>query len=272
MSLTASLFNSGLFKGGLFNGGLFNKQSTVSIVSLLFGASENGVLYDPSDFSTMFQDSAGTTPVTAVGQSVRKILDKSGNNNHAIQPTLTSAPILLQDGSGYYYLGFDGIDDCLFTGDIYFTAKSKMSLFIGVRKLTPPSAYSVIAELSDNGAVGFGLFASSNTNKNVYQLWLTGTSSTSSSSYSAPITNVISAEMDLIANTSATRINSSLEITGTHSLANEFSNRKLYLGRRANTSLPFVGWLYQVIVRDVISSSNEITAAETYVNSKTGAY
>jgi len=41
-----------------------------------FLAGEEGVWYDPSDFSTLFQDSAGTTPVTAVGQSVGLVLDK----------------------------------------------------------------------------------------------------------------------------------------------------------------------------------------------------
>ena len=43
---------------------------------------------------TMFQDSAGTTPVTAVEQPVGLILDKSGGGNHLIQPTATSRPIL----------------------------------------------------------------------------------------------------------------------------------------------------------------------------------
>ena len=43
----------------------------------LFAAAEPGVWYDPSDFSTMFQDSAGTTPVTAVEQPVGLLLDKS---------------------------------------------------------------------------------------------------------------------------------------------------------------------------------------------------
>jgi hypothetical protein len=43
----------------------------------LFAAGEQGAWYDPSDFSTMFQDSAGTTPVTAVEQPVGLILDKS---------------------------------------------------------------------------------------------------------------------------------------------------------------------------------------------------
>jgi len=43
----------------------------------LFAAGEQGVWYDPSDFTTMFQDSAGTTPVTAVEQPVGLLLDKS---------------------------------------------------------------------------------------------------------------------------------------------------------------------------------------------------
>jgi len=43
----------------------------------LFSAGEVGAWYDPSDFSTMFQDSAGTTPVTAVEQPVGLLLDKS---------------------------------------------------------------------------------------------------------------------------------------------------------------------------------------------------
>lgn len=43
----------------------------------LFKQGEQGAWYDPSDFSTMFQESVGTTPVTAVGQPVGLILDKS---------------------------------------------------------------------------------------------------------------------------------------------------------------------------------------------------
>jgi hypothetical protein len=43
----------------------------------LFGTSDQGVWYDPSDFTTLFQDSAGTTPVTALEQPVGLMLDKS---------------------------------------------------------------------------------------------------------------------------------------------------------------------------------------------------
>jgi hypothetical protein len=60
----------------------------------LFAAGEQGVWYDPSDFSTMFQDASGTIPVTAIEQPVGRILDKSGRGNHASQVTSASRPIL----------------------------------------------------------------------------------------------------------------------------------------------------------------------------------
>ena len=43
----------------------------------LFAGGAPGAWYDPSDFTTLFQDSAGTTPVTAVEQPVGLMLDKS---------------------------------------------------------------------------------------------------------------------------------------------------------------------------------------------------
>jgi hypothetical protein len=59
----------------------------------LFSAGEQGAWYDPSDFSTLFTDSAGTTPVTAVEQFVGLMLDKSkggvGTNGAARYNLLT---------------------------------------------------------------------------------------------------------------------------------------------------------------------------------------
>lgn len=46
-------------------------------VQQLFANGEPGFWLDPSDLSTMYQDAAGTTPVTAVEQPVGLILDKS---------------------------------------------------------------------------------------------------------------------------------------------------------------------------------------------------
>lgn len=62
--------------------------------ALLFAAGEQGFWYDPSDFSTLFQDSTGLTPVTAVEQPLGKVLDKSGRGNDAIQAIAANRPVL----------------------------------------------------------------------------------------------------------------------------------------------------------------------------------
>lgn len=99
----------------------------------LFAASEVGVWYDPSDFSTMFQDDAGATPVTAVGQSVGRINDKSGNGYFAYQNTPTTRPVLGQEPGGQYYLEFDGVDDFLVS---FFTITQPFQRVSGLRLLT----------------------------------------------------------------------------------------------------------------------------------------
>lgn len=73
---------------------LFAKPSLASQVARLFARGEQGAWYDPSDLSTLFQDAAGTIPVTGVEQPVGRMLDKSGRGNHATQATATSRPVL----------------------------------------------------------------------------------------------------------------------------------------------------------------------------------
>lgn len=48
-----------------------------TLTNLLFGQSEPGFTFEPWDITTLYQDRAGTTPVTAAGQSVGLRLDKS---------------------------------------------------------------------------------------------------------------------------------------------------------------------------------------------------
>lgn len=82
----------------------------------LFAAGEQGAWYDPSDLTvakvgwaaangtagfmtahpqhTLFQDAVGTTPVTALGQPVGRMLDKSGRGNHLTQATAAARPTL----------------------------------------------------------------------------------------------------------------------------------------------------------------------------------
>ena len=56
---------------------IFVNETIHSLMRKLFSNGEQGFFYDPNDLNTMFQDAAGTVPVTAVGQPVELMLDKS---------------------------------------------------------------------------------------------------------------------------------------------------------------------------------------------------
>ena len=53
------------------------KLSFEIVMKKLFANGEQGSYQDPNDLSTMFQDAAGTIPVTGAGQPVGLVLDKS---------------------------------------------------------------------------------------------------------------------------------------------------------------------------------------------------
>ena len=72
------------------------KLSSETVMKKPFANGDQGFFYDPSDLSTMFQDAAGTVPVTAAGQPIGLIRDKSGRNNHARQTSSSRSPIFEQ--------------------------------------------------------------------------------------------------------------------------------------------------------------------------------
>lgn len=78
---------------------------------ILFAGGEQGAWYESDDISTLFQDSAGATPVTATTQPVGRVLDKSPRGNNAIQAAAGSRPTWQQPT--YYGIRADGTDDSL---------------------------------------------------------------------------------------------------------------------------------------------------------------
>jgi len=101
---------SALFAGGQQGLWLEAVQSGEFSPASLFAGGAEGAWYDPSDLSTLFQDSAGTTPVTTAGQPVGRMLDNSGRANHAVQATAASRPTY-QTGPARATL--DKVDDLL---------------------------------------------------------------------------------------------------------------------------------------------------------------
>ena len=73
----------------------------------LFLTADQGMWWDLSDQATLFQDIAGTVPVTADGQPVGKVLDKSGKANHWVASADNATrPTYRVDGNGNPYLEF----------------------------------------------------------------------------------------------------------------------------------------------------------------------
>lgn len=244
----------------------------------LFAAGEQGLWIDPSDFSTMFQDSAGTTPVTATGQPVGLILDKSGRGNHASQVTTTKRPVLQQDANGMYYLQFDGTDDALVTGSINFSSTDKTTNITGVYR--SDNTARIVFELSANTNSNTGSFFLVSGTNGVFT-W-SGLARGGATSYpgqvagvsnAAPDLAVISATHDIAGDLSRLWRNGAKGTDGTADKgAGDFGNYPLYIGARAGTSLFFNGRIYGLIVRGAASTSQQISNAEAWMNARTRAY
>jgi hypothetical protein len=125
----------------------------------LFAGGQTGGWWDPSDLTSMFQDSAGTTPVTAAGQPVGRINDKSGNGNNLLQTTAGARPVLQID-TGHNYLACDGVTQWI--GAI-FTLAQPLTRVNALRII----AYITNARMIDGGSDGSVTFFMFGTAPNV---------------------------------------------------------------------------------------------------------
>lgn len=249
--------------------------------AVLFGSGEQGAWYDPSDLSTLFQDSAGTIPVTAAGQSVGRMLDKSGRGNHATQATTSLKPILQQDANGKYYLAFDGVDDSMATAAVNFTATDKMTVFAGARINSTSPGFLLETSATANANAGafnvyfndvgtYGIVARANKQGSP-----TGPAEVSIGSAN---TSVWSIDYDFNRTNGGQAVyerrNGAAYANGGSfpAGAEKFGNYALYIGARAGTQFHMNGRIYQLIIRGAQTDAAGISAAESFVNTKTGAY
>lgn len=65
-----------------------------------FGDGSRGCWFDPMDMGTMWQDVAGEVPVTASGQKVARMIDKSGNGFIMSQDDESLQPVFTETGIG----------------------------------------------------------------------------------------------------------------------------------------------------------------------------
>jgi len=179
------------------------------------------------------------------------------------------------------YLAFDGSDDSFGTSSIDFSGTDKMTVFAGVTKNTDTS-FPVIVELGNRATIVNGSFTvhSSSSSTPRYLIALCGTSITAfePATYTAPITNVIAASLDIAGaarvDEVVPRINGVLNQTNPEESSTagtgNFGNLPLFIGRRNNASLPFNGRIYGLTVLGRATTAAEISAMEAWVAGKTG--
>ena len=201
---------------------------------------------------------------------------ETGSTATAYQKVVSQYEVTEAGVQSAFYLAFDGVDDGMVTNTIT-PGIDKVQVFSGMRKLSD-AAQKIVAEMSATIASNAGAFALTAPNSAAanYNFSSKGTTQTDNvvTTYTSPITSVISGLGDIAGASNLIRVNGSqVGSTLTTQGTGNYLAYPLYIGRRGGSTLPFNGRLYSLIVRFGPNlTTGQITATETWVNSKTGAY
>jgi len=245
----------------------------------LFDASEVGGLWLPG-FSSMWQNTARTTPAIAVDDPVRVIDDLSGNDNHLVAPSDAARPLIKQTGGGLWYLQFDGTNDCMVVS-IDFSGVDEVTVFSGAEK--QDNTARIVYELTDaisSNAGAFNLLAGVGSSQNGWHLKSRGdaTDVAAQTARAYPFSGVDNAVVvglhDISGDTSTGRRNQSAFTTSSTADkgAGNFANANFNVGSRGAASLFFNGKLFALCARGALTSGTTLTDAEDNTNELTGAY
>lgn len=253
----------------------FAVGSIAQAITQLFANNEQGFVFDFNDLSTMYQDAAGTVPVTGVGQPVGKVLDKSGRGNHATQSTSAKRPILQQNATtGAYYLAFDGVDDCLVINSINFSNTNSVTIFGGVVFNNLSGNSQFVVELSNDSWENKGTFslwrgysgiADYALRRNITSNYPDDLRANNDNKNTAVVTGVIDSNKntEFLRNLGRIKSSKTLEVT-----TNNFKTYPLYIGGGSAGYLN--GQLYSLIGLSRVATTTEITNAENAIAKNVG--
>ena len=249
----------------------FNQQ-----IQKLFANGEQGFAYDPNDLTTLYQDVAGTIPVTASGQPVGLMKDKSGRNNHAYQTMAAKRPLLQRSAkTGAYYLNFDGIDDSLQTSNIDFTISDQMSLFVGICKIkeSRPAAIVVLsaAMYQQNGTFGLlSPFSNGGTNSFSARGSVANTVKFYDTVPVTPYFTVLAAKMCISTDLMQLRNSGIVDKSSADLGVGNIGNHPLFIGNMGNVSYFFGGQVYSLIGVSRLATDNETLVLEKVIAKQVG--
>jgi hypothetical protein len=266
--------------GGLVAG----RPWVIFLPSDLFAASEKGIWYDPSDITTLFQDVAGTIPITASGQTVALMKDKSGNGINATQSSASSRPtFLIYPGTEYGYLYFDGVNDFMVTGSLTFaaTSVSTITATVGVQVDTGASGARIVLELgTDTSASNGSFYITAPSTAGDHSFGLRGTTFIAGVVANVdPSDDILTAQLNIGAATKeleliprlngVTKSGAGITWSGAANAGTgTFGTKAMYIGARAGTSLFFKGKFYGAVIRGATSTAPQITDTEAWTTSK----
>ena len=255
----------------------------------LFANGEVGLIYEIRDISTLFQDAEGAIPVTADGQPVGKILDKSGNGYHATQSVASKRPTY-RDVDGVQWIEFDGIDDFLQFPNHPFTFTGGITVLSAFSKIGSFNIYETLFAAGTTGnrdanreksmafQIGNNIILGNNRPHLATDIWTPS---------GVKGSTTIIAESDLVASwntpnwsTHRTQGNIKIRLDGADETVSPYNNDDpvslnsgpAYIGVFDNSVLAsslFQGKIYGLIVRGITSTAQEVTDTEEYLTALT---
>jgi hypothetical protein len=204
---------------------------------LLFPSSTPGGMWTSLRQNSLFQDTAGATPVTAFGQTTRRLSDLSGNGYHFTRDTEINAPTY---HSGVVpLLRFDGTAQSMITPTMDFGGASSLSIYAAYFDRNNATAVLVESGTTSGSVSGrFGVFTPTSALNN-YAARIRGTSdsqATSAGVFSRPDFVILAAQGGANQYTSLDRNGDIIGIAAGGSPA-AIDNQQIRLGFRAGGSL-----------------------------------
>lgn len=278
VKLQSSMLNS--FNGFSGIGSPFNINASVvnpfknlpsALSPLITGAAQ--LIIHPLEYGSMFQDRAGTIPVTESGQLVGHVLDVGGGNFHATAVSDAARGIFYADtGTGGVRIRYNGVNTAYQTPVLPAPGVDKAQVFFSMTRHN--SSFGMIVELSPNSGTYNGSLAIFE--GGTYQARSRGTSTVTaiqSGTQSRWTKEGITALFDISGRLirlrkNGTQIASSTESQGTGNY-NSFGEFRLNLGARQNGSFYLAGDSWRTlgpITRFSAANATEdqIAAAEAY--------
>jgi hypothetical protein len=253
--------------------GQFAARSSFNPVALYAGGKVGG-FWDVANRSTLFQDTAGTSLVTATGQSVARVNDLSGNGNNFTQGTAANQPTFQIDSAGRPYLSPDGVNDFMSLA-INLTALSSATFWIAAYKPNDTS-FEVAFEYGPNisTTAGFVLWKdAAAATVTAGHRGATGSDAVTRAVGSGASTFVSIGLSDIVAPSINARTNGALGTANTVATGGgNYGSNTLYVMARAGAGSWWSGRIYAWGFIQGLMATDDQVKLSAFLNSRVSAY